>query len=385
MGIFGKNERDPETGLRKSDRWFIRGAYLSGDDQAAQARKAEAMQALLGARELAARQKLFDSLKGAPRIGANGEAAAPRGLPSLREAAPEVLDYIGAGGDARQVIDVLDKSGPSIQTANEWGYDARDAKNAGRHFPKSPEGGGWEPLFDRNGQPRGWTNGAGVVQGLAEREGATAAARAKAEAPYEFETFTDPSGKPTIASRSTLAGGMVSGQSPDESAYAKGVGETAAKRFQELQGAVDADTKMAPLFDRMEELLDGGELVTGAFAQPRLNFERGLALAGDDSAKRRVASTEEWQNLTNRQVLPLIKQLGASTAISDADREFTQKIVAGEISLNEETMRRVVKIGRQAMGANRKSLEGFQAPGRQPSSRPQPRTQGRGYRVLGVE
>ena len=57
-----------------------------------------------------------------------------------------------------------------------------------------------------------------------------------------------------------------------------------------------------------------------------------------------VVATQTFMINRAKQVLPLIKALGSGTAISDKDREFIEKIVAGDISLSLETIKRVIQI-----------------------------------------
>jgi len=57
-----------------------------------------------------------------------------------------------------------------------------------------------------------------------------------------------------------------------------------------------------------------------------------------------VVATQTFMINRAKQVLPLIKALGSGTAISDKDREFIEKIVAGDISLSLDTIKRVIQI-----------------------------------------
>ncbi len=60
-----------------------------------------------------------------------------------------------------------------------------------------------------------------------------------------------------------------------------------------------------------------------------------------------VAATELFMISRAKQVLPLIKALGSGTAISDKDREFIEKVVAGDISLDKNTIMEVIRIESQ--------------------------------------
>jgi hypothetical protein len=75
----------------------------------------------------------------------------------------------------------------------------------------------------------------------------------------------------------------------------------------------------------------------------------------------KVAATELFLINRAKQVLPLIGQLGSGTAISDSDRKFIEKIVAGDIGLNENTIMEVIRIesqyARDAINKNNTALD----------------------------
>jgi hypothetical protein len=74
-----------------------------------------------------------------------------------------------------------------------------------------------------------------------------------------------------------------------------------------------------------------------------------------------VAATELFMISRAKQVLPLIKALGSGTAISDKDREFIEKVVAGNVSLNKDTIMEVIRIesqyARDAINKNNTALD----------------------------
>ena len=74
-----------------------------------------------------------------------------------------------------------------------------------------------------------------------------------------------------------------------------------------------------------------------------------------------VAATELFMISRAKQVLPLIKALGSGTAISDKDREFIEKVVAGNVSLDKDTIMEVIRIesqyARDAINKNNTALD----------------------------
>lgn len=297
---------------------------------------------------------------------------------------------VGPGGEAydRKNADVDGRVFRNPTVVNDTVIDLNNPKNEERQIPKVGEG--QMLVKDMQGNFHVMPI-PGFAEAAAGKAGQVAGAEAEARSRHETVTGVDSDGRPVTRRKSDITGATngqpLVGPSEEQSTFNKKAGEAEAARYSEFKSAVDADERNAPLFKEMERLLDSGNLVTGFGADVRLNAERAMALAGDEGAKARVAATESWQNLTNRQVLPLIKALGASSAISDADREFTQKIVAGDIKLNEATMREVVRIGREAAQENRRRLEAYGRPGVSPGAqrRSGPTTSGKGFRILSVE
>jgi hypothetical protein len=333
-------------------------------------------------------------------------------LPNLRD--PEVIRRLAEvearGGDPSTALEILKANQASVKVGpGGEGYDEHDSSNVGRIFraptvindtivdannPKNEErqvpkvGEGRMLVWDQQGKPY-VMDIPNYAESEARRAGLKAGAEAGARTPYETVTGTDRQGRPVLTRKSDVTGTEgqpLVGQSPAEAIEANKAAEAAAERRSLFQKSVDEDAKLSPLLDEMEGLLDGGDVISGMGAELRLGGERALALTGDERAKSRVAATEAWQNLTKRQVLPLVKQLGTGSGITDADRKFTEAIVAGDIELSEATMRRVIGIGRRQIEANRKRFEGERAASQtQSPGRAAPRTTGRGYRILSVE
>lgn len=292
---------------------------------------------------------------------------------------------VGPGGEAFNKKDarVEGRIFRNPQVVNDTIINMNDPENEERQIPEV--GPGRMLVRDAQGNPY-VMDIPGYAQSEASRAGMKAGAEAGARAPYETVTGEDRLGRPVIVPKSSVTGGgpaagqPLIGQSPAEAIAANRAAEAEADRRTGIVKAADEDAKLVPLLDDMEKLLDSGNVISGMGAELRLGGERALALAGDDRAKERVAATEAWKNLTARQVLPLVKQLGTGAGITDADRKFTEAIVAGDIELSEATMRRVIEIGRRQIEANRKRLEGGSA-----HARPGATMSGKGFRILSVE
>lgn len=127
---------------------------------------------------------------------------------------------------------------------------------------------------------------------------------------------------------------------------ATGLAEGVAKDLGTSRGQAQSAVGMLKNADVLKTLLDKG-MITGTGADARLVINRALATVGVISPEQ-VGNTEAFQSTVGKQVLELVKGLGAGTSISNADREFAAKIAGGEISLSEQGIRRILDIGRRA-------------------------------------
>ena len=120
------------------------------------------------------------------------------------------------------------------------------------------------------------------------------------------------------------------------------------------QGFVDTFVELNSLGREAEKMLeinkasalDLDKIYTGKLAPVQLALMDVGKTLGVISPEQEdaVVATQTFMINRAKQVLPLIKALGSGTAISDKDREFIEKIVAGDISLSLETIKRVIQI-----------------------------------------
>ena len=91
------------------------------------------------------------------------------------------------------------------------------------------------------------------------------------------------------------------------------------------------------------QLLDSG-MITGFGADYITGFGRMLNQIGFSAAKDPVANTQAYTALRAKEVGRIIKLFGAGTGLSDADREYAEKAAAGQVTLDEAGLRRIIKI-----------------------------------------
>lgn len=89
-------------------------------------------------------------------------------------------------------------------------------------------------------------------------------------------------------------------------------------------------------------------MFTGYGATFRTDVARAARLFGIDLADtEKIANTEEYAGLSGARVADYISNLGAGTGISEKDLEFTEKVVAANVNVTPEAMRKLLEILRR--------------------------------------
>lgn len=132
-----------------------------------------------------------------------------------------------------------------------------------------------------------------------------------------------------------------------DTAWAKKFAEGNAQSFNDRRGgAMDAALSIRANADA-RKLLDSG-IITGAGANWLVGFGKALQQAGFAAEDDAIANTEAFMATRAQEVGRIIKLFGAGTGLSDADRAFAQKAAAGDITMNEESIRRILDINDKA-------------------------------------
>lgn len=117
-----------------------------------------------------------------------------------------------------------------------------------------------------------------------------------------------------------------------------------------------------------EKLVKSG-IITGTGAEYLVNMGNFLSSRlGVNLAKDPVANTQAYAATMGNQVGQIIKQFGSGTGLSDADREYAEKIVGGKITLNEGAIKRLMEINRKAFtnvvkNYNKRAEQAMKKPG----------------------
>lgn len=115
--------------------------------------------------------------------------------------------------------------------------------------------------------------------------------------------------------------------------------------FEKRSQASDA-RKTLNSITRAQQLLDGGA-ITGFGANWILGMGKALQRVGINVAEDAIANTEAFAAAQAIQVAQIIKNFGAGTGLSDADRVFAQKAAGQEITMTEASIRRILEINSQ--------------------------------------
>lgn len=110
-----------------------------------------------------------------------------------------------------------------------------------------------------------------------------------------------------------------------------------SKEQVEIRDRIGATQReIVPTLSTMRSLLGSGNVITGFGANARLQAARAAAALGDADARRKVAATEQYMNLSGQLRVGMAKSLGANP--SNADILLLEKITAGDIGQNEASL-----------------------------------------------
>jgi hypothetical protein len=123
------------------------------------------------------------------------------------------------------------------------------------------------------------------------------------------------------------------------------------KKFSELTEAATTAVQTMTINNRSLQILDAG-IFSGTGAELLTGVSKVASALGLENAATETASrSEEYVATRAREVGNFIQNFGAGTGLSDADREYAEKAVAGKINMTEEGIRRLLEIERKVSNA----------------------------------
>ena len=151
-----------------------------------------------------------------------------------------------------------------------------------------------------------------------------------------------------IKKETTFAPGVTVTMPPQEKSFESGLGKGQSDRILANQVAAQDAAEILRTNQVGRDLLKSGA-ITGAGADFFVGLNKALKQGGIDFGYADAAvNSQAYGAAMAANTGKLIKQFGAGTAISDADREYATKAAAGQITMDEAAIRKVLDINDRA-------------------------------------
>ena len=120
------------------------------------------------------------------------------------------------------------------------------------------------------------------------------------------------------------------------------------ENYGELRTKADSALRLLEVNKLSEDIGEDG-FISGLGGQAKLNVIKALESVGlaPEEASRLASNTEAFFAYRGRAVAEIITAFGSGNALSDKDREYAQKIAAGEISMTKESIKKLLEIERR--------------------------------------
>ena len=151
-----------------------------------------------------------------------------------------------------------------------------------------------------------------------------------------------------IKKETTHAPGTVVNLPPQERAFESELGKGQADRVLKSKAAAEDAAQILQTNQVGRDILKSGA-ITGAGANFFVGLNNALQQGGIDFGYAdAAANSQAYAAAMAQNVGKLIKQYGAGTGLSDADRNYATKAAAGEISMDEKAIRKILDINDRA-------------------------------------
>jgi hypothetical protein len=137
---------------------------------------------------------------------------------------------------------------------------------------------------------------------------------------------------------------------PQEKSFETGLGAGQSKQAIDSKIAAQGAAAIIETNQTGRNILNSGA-ITGTGANFLVGFNNALKQAGIDAGYAdAAANSQAYAAAMGANVGQLIKQFGAGTGLSDADREFAMQMAGGKITLTEQALRKILDINDKAAG-----------------------------------
>jgi len=120
-------------------------------------------------------------------------------------------------------------------------------------------------------------------------------------------------------------------------ALAKTMGAKVADEMATLNNTAQGAVSNLNVSASLRPLLESENFISGTLAEQRLALAKALGLKG-------ATETQAYFAGVGKQVAELVKQFGSGTSISNADREYAEKIAGGSIELTKDAIRKIIDL-----------------------------------------
>ena len=135
---------------------------------------------------------------------------------------------------------------------------------------------------------------------------------------------------------------------PQQNAFEGELGKGQAKSIIDNRAAAQDAAAIIDTVNIGRDILKGG-VITGAGADFLVNFNQALKTAGVDFGYADAAANSQAYAANMAQnVGKIIKQFGAGTGLSDADRQYAEKMAGGKITLDVKALNKILDINERA-------------------------------------
>lgn len=132
-----------------------------------------------------------------------------------------------------------------------------------------------------------------------------------------------------------------------ESAFEKKLGDKNAERVDDTRVKATDAAAIIQNAHQGKQLLDSG-MITGVGAEYLTKFGQALQQVGFMKGRDAISNTQAFAANMAGNVAKQIKEFGAGTGLSDADREYATKMAGGDITLDEKSIRKILDINEKA-------------------------------------
>lgn len=130
---------------------------------------------------------------------------------------------------------------------------------------------------------------------------------------------------------------------PFETKFLSELGKGEGERITALREKADTAVSSKRIIAEGRRLVADG-IYTGSAANVKVALNKWLREAGIEVGGRTTSNTEAYAGAMGLQVGKIIQQFGAGTGLSDADREFAERIAAAKVTLTEDAIVKLLDI-----------------------------------------